>query len=69
MHVNTYSFYFYFNTLLTAPNSRFFQFFAIKRTYWEGGKPYDYDSLAEYTLSIYNNIVSNSTWDVINDKN
>ena len=48
-----------FDTLLTALNSRFYQFFSMERTRWESGKYYDYNSLANYTRSIYNNMVLN----------
>ena len=57
-----------FDALLTAPNSRFHQFFEIEKTRWEGGKDYTYDSLSEYAASTCDNVVSNGTWNMIDEK-
>ena len=57
-----------FDALLSIPNTKFHQFFEMEKLRWESGKQFDFDSLSNIAKSIYNNMVSNQTWDSVDPK-
>jgi len=58
-----------FDALLTAPNTVFHQYFTLEKMSWQGGtKTYTFDQLSEVAKTIYNNMVSNGTWNDVDPK-
>ena len=58
-----------FNVLLTTLNTRFNQYFLLQKLSWQSGTiVYDFEILVETAKTIYNNMVSNRTWDSIDPK-
>ena len=40
----------------------------MEKLYWEGGTHFNFDSLSSFAKLIYNNIVSNQIWDIVDFK-
>ena len=57
-----------FGAFLTAPNSRFIQFFEHEKMLFEAGKHYDYDTLDSVAKTVCNNMCTNKTWDTVDLK-
>ena len=57
-----------FDALLSISNIRFYQFFEMEKLRWKSGKQFDFDSLLNIAKSIYNNMVSNQSWDSVDPK-
>ena len=57
-----------FGALLTAPNTRFTQFFEHEKMLWEAGKHYDFDTLDSMAKTVYNNMCTDQSWNALDPK-
>ena len=58
-----------FNAILTVPNSEFTRFFSLKRTAWQSEEEtFTFDKLSAMAKTVYNNMVSNNTWNCVDPR-